>query len=173
MQQVLSMIWLRSAKLAAPLLLAGLGVASLASAGCGPEPESGPEPLFPADADTAWNELRDCRHSHEHELRFIRVFASPDAEAPYLALSPDMPYPVGARLVKFEYDDANCTDLLGYTALEKLPAGVAPAGGDWLWQRVGPNRKVLEEGAMPRCINCHQDHCEPPNGYDLTCAEEI
>jgi hypothetical protein len=172
MERGMSMTWLRPTKLALAML-AGLGTAALASAGCGPEPEAGPEPVFPANAEAEWTELRDCRHSHEHELRFIRVFASPDAEDPYLALSPDVPYPVGARLVKLEYDDFECTNLLGYTALEKLPRGTAPAAGDWLWQRVGPDRKVLEEGAMPRCINCHQEHCEPPLGYDLTCAEEI
>jgi hypothetical protein len=163
---------LRSQKLATPAAIAVLGAGLLLGAGCDPEP-AGSEPVFPEQPETVWNELRDCRHSHEHELRFIRVFASPDAEEPYLALSPEVPYPVGARLVKLEYDDFECTKLLGYTALEKLPLGTSTAAGDWLWQRVSPKRKVLEEGAMPRCINCHQEHCHPPYGYDLTCAEEI
>ena len=165
------------AKLPTLAALAGLGAVLsaglLVGAGCGPAPEERLEPVFPDDAETAWTEIRDCRHSHEHDLRFIRVFASPDAEAPYLALSPDEPYPVGALLLKLEYDDAQCTDLLGYTALEKLSPGAAPSAGDWMWQRVGPDREVLEQGAMPRCINCHSVHCGPPHGYDLTCAEEI
>jgi hypothetical protein len=169
----MSKIWLRPMKLAALAALTVVGTGLLTGAGCGPEPDPGPDPVFPERPEAQWTELRDCRHSHEHELRFIRVFASPDAEASYLALSPEVPYPVGARLVKLEYDDAECTQLLGYTALEKLPPGTSTAAGDWLWQRVGPDRKVLEEGAMPRCINCHQEHCEPPYGYDLTCAEEI
>jgi hypothetical protein len=140
-------------------------------AACDDGPSS--EPVFPENPETIWTELRDCRNSHEHELRFIRVFASPDAEEPYLALSPDVPYPVGATLVKLEYDDASCTNLIGYTALEKLPAGTQPAANDWLWQRVNADRRVLEEGAMYRCINCHTEHCSPPHGYDLTCAEEL
>lgn len=144
----------------------------LALAGCG-DGETGPQPVFPDDAELQWAEMRDCRHSHEHELRRIRVFASPDAEAPYAALSPDVPYPVGAVLVKLEYDDADCSQLLGYTAFEKLPPGSAPEAGDWLWQRVDLDRKVVEEGAIIRCINCHEEHCAPPYGYDLTCAEEI
>ena len=163
----------RPLKQAALASLAVLSTGLLLGAGCDPEGPEGPEPVFPADAEIAWTEIRDCRHSHEHELRFIRVFASPEAEAPYLALSPEVPYPVGAKLVKLEYDDANCTQLLGFTALEKQPPGSLPAGGDWLWQRVSPKREVMEEGAMFRCINCHQEHCEPPHGYDLTCAEEI
>lgn len=162
----------RAARAMLLVLGAGLAVTLSLATGCGGSEEPG-EPVFPEDPEAEWRELRDCRHSHEHELRFIRVFASPEAEAPYLALSPEEPYPVGARLVKVEYDDPGCTELLGYSALEKLPAGVAPAGNDWLWQRVSPEREVLEEGAMPRCINCHEDHCNPPYGYDLTCAEEI
>lgn len=135
--------------------------------------EDAPAPVFPEDAPSQWLEMRDCRHSHEHELRHIRVFASPAAEAPYAALSADTPYPEGAVLLKLEYDDAACTDLLGYTAMQKLAPGANPDGGDWLWQRVSVDREVAEEGAPPRCINCHEEHCEPPYGYDLTCAEEL
>jgi hypothetical protein len=32
---------------------------------------------------------------------------------------------------------------------------------------------MLEDGAPPRCINCHAQHCAPPHGFDLSCAEEI
>lgn len=152
-----------TALLAGALMLAGMGC----------DGSTGPQPVFPADAERAWAEIRDCRHSHEHELRHIRVFASPTAAEPYQALSPDVPYPVGATLVKLEYDDAACTDLLGYTALQKLEPGAQPAAGDWLWQRVSADRQVIEEGVLSRCIGCHEEHCTPPYGYDLTCAEEI
>lgn len=155
-----------------PVLLGACALALL-PAGCGEDGNPAAQPVFPEDPELAWREIRDCRHSHEHELRFIRVFASPTAEEPYLALSPDVPYPVGATLVKLEYDDPDCTELLGYTALQKLEPGKQPAGGDWLWQRVNGEGEVEEEGAMSRCVNCHAVHCEPPHGYDLTCAEEI
>lgn len=145
---------------------------SLALALCACEDAS--VPVFPEDAPGQWLEMRDCRLSHEHELRRIRVLASPTAEAAYADLSPDEPYPEGAVLLKLEYDDdGGCTDLLEYTAMQKLAPGANPDGGDWLWQRVSVDREVVEEGAPVRCINCHQVHCEPPYGYDLTCAEEI
>lgn len=153
------------------MLLGACAVAVL-MAGCGEE-DAGPEPVFPESPELVWREIRDCRHSHEHELNFIRVFASPTAEDSYLALSPDVPYPVGATLVKLEYDDPDCTELKGYSALQKLEPGTQPEGGDWLWQRVSKTREVEEEGAMTRCVNCHAVHCDPPHGYDLTCAEEI
>jgi hypothetical protein len=154
-------------------MLLGACALALLPAGCGEEAPSGAQPVFPENPDLVWREIRDCRHSHEHELRFIRVFASPTAEDSYLALSPEVPYPVGATLVKLEYDDPNCTTLLGYTALQKLAPGEQPEGGDWMWQRVNAGHEVEEEGAMTRCVNCHAVHCEPPYGYDLTCAEEI
>lgn len=136
-------------------------------------PDAGPAPVFPSNIERTYQEMRDCRQSHEHELHYIRVLASPSAQAPYTALSPDMPYPVGATLVKVEYDDEDCSERVLYTAYRKLALGENPIGNDWLWQRVSPEREVLEQGAPWRCINCHSYHCAPPNGYDLTCAEEL
>ena len=117
--------------------------------------------------------MRDCRPSHEHELRYIRVFASPSAQESYAALSDATPYPVGAALVKLEYEDELCAELIEYTSMQKLEPGDNPVGGDWLWQRVSTEREVVENGAPWRCINCHTHHCAPPYGYDLTCAEEL
>jgi hypothetical protein len=138
-----------------------------------PEAGSGPSPVFPADVAERYQEMRDCRHSHEHELRYIRVLVSESAREPYARLSPEAPYPVGATLVKLEYDDPECMELLEYTAYRKLEPGANPEGDDWLWQRVSREREVVEEGAPWRCVGCHRAHCAPPYGYDLTCAEEL
>lgn len=140
--------------------------------GVAPDAGIASDPVFPEDL-SAFTEVRDCRHSHEHELRHIRVVANPSAAQNYDIW--DQPYEVGSLLVKLEYDAEGCRDedLLGYTAMEKLEEGGNPAGGDWWWQTVSPGREVTEEGAPNRCINCHTVHCAPPNGFDLTCAEEI
>jgi hypothetical protein len=142
-------------------------------ASCGSEPGDGPDELFPSDVEAQYAEMRTCRHSHEHELRFIRVFASATAEVPYATLSAEAPYPPGSTLVKIEYDDPECEEVLGYTVMRKLTEGENPQGGDWRWQRLDPERVMLEDGAPPRCINCHAQHCAPPHGFDLSCAEEI
>jgi len=145
------------------------GSSSGSDAGDAPEPRA----VFPADFAETYREIRDCRNSHEHELHYIRVQVSEDAEAPYAALSPDVPYPPGATLVKVEYDDEECRTLVGYTAYRKLAPGENPEGGDWWWQKLDAEQHVLEEGAPWRCLNCHMVHCAPPYGYDLTCAEEL
>ena len=145
---------------------------------CEGEP-SEPAPVFPAGALATWLELRDCRLSHEHELRWIRVLASPTAEAPYTALSADVPYPSGAVLLKAEYDDATCSVPLGFTAMHKEAAGYWDEGHDWRWQKTDAERKVLQNGRLETCVGCHLLHCEPPTchggscGFDLTCGEEL
>lgn len=137
--------------------------------------DAGVVPAFPRDVESAWTEMRDCRHSHEHDLRHIRVFADPGAEAPYAALSPDVPYPVGATLVKLEYELPGCKpeEFRGYTVLRKEPAGYAPDTGDWRWQAVDPDFEVVADGVIPRCVGCHRVHCKPPDyGFDFTCADD-
>jgi hypothetical protein len=152
------------------LLVVLLGLACVPGLGIDAGPDS--EPIFPADL-SAFTEVRDCRHSHEHELRHIRVIADALAFQNYDIW--DHPYAVGSLLVKLEYDDEGCRDedLLGYTAMVKLEEGENPEGGDWWWQTVSPERRVVEQGAPSRCIACHTVHCAPPNGFDLTCAEEL
>src|SRR5688500_18488930 len=102
----------------------GVLLALLAAAACdddvpavdaGEELDAGPAPAFPADFEASSHEMRDCRFSHEPALRYIRVLVSDGAREPYAALSEDRPYPVGALLVKLEYDDESCTELVEYT----------------------------------------------------------
>jgi len=146
----------------------GFGLAVVAFSGCD---DSEQQPRFPENFQQTYLEMRTCRHSHEHELRHIRVFASPEAQLPYRTLKVGTPFPPGATLVKLEYQLAGCNpaDLLQYTVMHKGPGGE----GDWLWQRVSVERRVEEEGTPRRCINCHTVHCSPPFGYDLSCAEEL
>lgn len=116
--------------------------------------------------------------SHEHELRYIRVLVDDAAAVPYRELDAEHPYDVGATLLKLEYDDADCTSLVGYTAVQKQPPGYSLHGHDWRWQRVDVDRNVVEDGELPVCITCHNHHCTPalcgnPGcGYDLTCGVE-
>lgn len=131
------------------------------------------EVIFPANFIETYREMRDCRFSHDHDLHYIRVLASPTAQAPYAALSPDTPYPISATLVKIEYDEEACSAPVQYTAIRKVAVGENPDGGDWRWQRVSVEREVLDDGAPARCVQCHTWHCAPPGGYDLTCAEQM
>ena len=144
---------------------------------CGPAVETEPEPVFPADL-SGWTEGRACGFSHEHDLRYIRVLVNDKAREPYKALDAAVPYPVGAALVKLEYDDEDCGTVVAYTAMEKQLAGYSAPGHDWRWQRLTADRKVLDDGEVKTCITCHEHHCTEPQcgyadcGFDLTCAQE-
>ncbi len=150
-----------------------IGLALLGSVvgACATEP-SAEVPLFPANAPTSWQEVRDCRHSHEHELNHVRVLADLAAAGPYVGWN--APFPVGATLLKLEYDDDACGNLIRYTVMQKRAAGSDPERGDWRWQTVTPKREVVPSPTTS-CVGCHRVHCkdEDGTGFDLTCAEEL
>ena len=128
--------------------------------GC-PSPEPA-EPVFPADYAASFVEVRDCRRSPEHELAFIRVLASPDTAATYLSRTGT--FAEGAVVLKEEYVDADCADLLGWTAMRR-------EGDGWRWQEVASDRVVVEDGAIERCETCHARCVAPDQGFEGTCAE--
>lgn len=139
--------------------------------GCDPEPDPGDAP-FPADYERAWTEAREaCTLSHDHELRYIRVFANDSALGPYSRQ--DAPYAPGAALLKAEYADPDCAELLSYVYMEKLEPGIGPPEEhDWSWRRFDAERReVIDRRFIPQtCIDCHAWHCEDaPYGWDYTC----
>lgn len=134
-------------------------------------PGEGP---FPADYESRWEEARTpCTLSHDHELRYIRVFANDLAYAPYTSATGT--YAPGAMLLKAEYDDATCTELLSYVLMEKLEPGASPPGEhDWTWRRFESDRSEVNDPRFipSTCIDCHDFHCrEAPYGLDFTCPE--
>lgn len=131
---------------------------------------------FPSDFEERWVEAKDCRLSHEHELRHVRVLASPRALEPYEQLSSKFPFQPGDTLLKVEYDDADCTELLGYTVMFREEPGYAPENYDWRWQRVAPDRSLILDGPdggdIETCITCHQVHCAHSGGFELICKDD-
>jgi hypothetical protein len=139
------------------------------------------------EVERSFEEVVSCRWSHEHELNHVRVFADPrsaeifracvltgEAENCVMDGEPVAGFPVGSLFVKYEYDDFGCEDddFMGYTASLRLEDGSFPEGRDWQWQRVSPSMSLVEDGAPPRCLGCHIDHCEAPFGLDLRCLPD-
>lgn len=125
------------------------------------------DPIFPADVETAFTEARECRTSIDHDLRHFKVFTDALAQGPYA--NRDAPFPEGATVVKVEYADEGCTDVVGYTAMKKLAEGSDSNALDWHWQQTEADRRVLEDGSVQRCYTCHRT-CEAPEGWEHTCA---
>ena len=129
------------------------------------------EAMFPADYALTYTEVRDCRRSGDHDLRFIRVLVDPVALEPYRGRS--LAFPDGAIVVKEEYplDDPTCSEMpLEWTVMRKR-AGAGDQLG-WDWQRVDSERSLVEQN-QPSCFGCH-DPCTGSggaSGYDHTCTD--
>lgn len=139
------------------LLLLGLG--------CDDAPAEGPAPVFVDDWATAWPQVRDCRLSIEHELAYIRVHADPaTAEHYQRCVTPDLPcdapFAEGAVIVKPQYRDPACTQLIEITAARRLADG-------WRWQVVEADGAVRSDGDLQTCVRCHSA-CDP--AFDLMCV---
>lgn len=131
---------------------------------------SGAEPAFPEDYDASYVEVRNCRGSGDHDLNNIRILVDPTAQAPYEGRVD--PFPVGAIVLKEEYDfgDTTCSgELKQWTVMRKLATDSSPETLDWAWQQVDAERNVVDEDAA-RCIACHQGCGIAPDGYDWTCS---
>src|SRR5688572_3677306 len=126
--------------------------------------------MFPADYELTYREVRNCRRSIDHDLHHIRVLADPAAYEPYMGRT--MPFPVGAILLKVEYDDELCTesDLVRWSVMRKEEPGFGgPDYVDWYFQRVNLRREVISDNEE-RCTRCHSECVTLPDSYDGTCA---
>ncbi len=124
-------------------------------------------------------EVHACAHSHEHDLRHVQIFADPQSADLFQTCVIDQdctePFPPGSLFVKREYDLEGCKpeNLTSITATLKLEPGELPEGGDWQWQRMDPDLTVTDDGAPAVCLNCHEDHCSEPFGFDLRCVPDL
>ena len=151
---------LRWAALLLPPVLAGLA--------CGGRSTDADldEAFFPPRFTDTYIQVRNCRFSSAHDGHNILVYASPGQAGAYV--DGDYPLAQGTVLVKVLHSDPGCKTLAGYVAMRKGGAGTAPDGGDWEWQELDANRKILESGRLPSCIGCHTGCTE---GRDFTCTD--
>ena len=146
-----------------------LAIFVLALAACSDD-GGGEPPVFPEMYATTYQQVRTCRFSLDHDLRRIRVLASPEALTPYQGRMEA--FPVGAVVLKVEYkdDDTSCSQPpIGFTAMQRLADGADTAMLDWKWQELDKDRKVLD-GPVTGCAQCHKGCGQPPEGYAGTCT---
>lgn len=153
------------------MLALALAVAAGVGCGGGDDDDVPPEPVLPADYETTFQEVRNCRFSADHDLARIRVRAAPDALTPYTDRT--TPFPVGALVVKEQFDpgDMECAGpVVRYTIMTKLAAGSAPEALDWEWNALDQDGVPVAGEDINRCIGCHVACGKPPDGYDGTCT---
>jgi len=123
-----------------------------------------PEPVLPADYQTTFVEVRNCRSSIEHNSVFVVVRTAP-AAAPIYQGGP-FPFPAGTVVVQEEYADARCMQRTRWTVMKKEGEGYDAAGGDWSWYTLDRFQRTIEKGKLAHCVRCHME-CR---ARDFTCA---
>jgi hypothetical protein len=139
------------AALAALALAGGLTACDDDAAG---EDLPGTEPVFAEDFEQTYTEVRGCRQSPEHQLTFIRLFVPADQAALIAGcMAPGATcteaLPKGTVLVKPEYVDADCNELLTITASRRETDGPAGDRAAWRWQNVSPEGVVKKRSPRP------------------------
>ena len=117
--------------------------------------------FLPLDYQSTFQTVRGCRLVVSHENRFQLVLANPVAADPYTAGS--YPLPAGSVAVAEEHGDPSCSSLLGYKLMAKEKPGYDRAAGDWHWQELDVNQRIIQDGRLTKCSSCH---AQPPcNDY--------
>ena len=143
-----------------------LCLAALATLACAEVDSPNPVEVLPDDYRTAFVEVRGCRSSSDHDLNNILVRVHANLKTIYE--SGPYPFPQGALVVKEEFRDLQCTDLIAYSVMRKEAANAQPANGDWTFLKLDPRRRVIQQNE-PRCTSCHaQVACR---GRDRVCAD--
>jgi hypothetical protein len=159
-----------------------LVAAILAAAACSspsPPPTPTAEPIWPENWEDSYTQVRPCRRSIDHDLVYVTIHA--DAKALPSYEKRDALFPEGSTVLKVEYDDEACTELRGYTVMQRRAKGYDPSGGDWHWQKADENRVVSIDGKsssppadpptqVDRCVRCHEGCGKAPDGFDWTCS---
>lgn len=100
-------------------------------------------PLFPGK-----DKLYQGRHPHG---AWLTTYVSPDALAAIQAKKGMLPN--GALVVKENYSPEK--KLAAVTVMYRV-SGYDSEAGDWFWAKYAPDGKVLKEGKVKGCIQCHQ-----------------
>jgi hypothetical protein len=132
------------------------------------------EVAFAANYQTTYQKLHSCKASQHPAAKYVETWLSPDAKeawAAYAALpegsTATVALPVGAVLVKTQFDDAACKELKNFTVMEKLAVGAAPTTGDFRWQHVDIDGACLNCDNGSACSSCHTQ----PACRDFVCTK--
>jgi len=135
-------------------------------AGCFQDSTAQHSAFLPLDYQSSFQVVRACRAITSHDLAYQRVLANSVAADPYVSAS--YPLPAGGVVVAEQHGDSSCNSLTGFYLMAKEKPGYDNASGDWHWQRLDDNQRVLEDGRLQKCSSCHvqspcTDHlCSPP-----------
>lgn len=80
---------------------------------------------------------------------YIKIMANPIA---LKAAREGKKMPSGAIIMKENYNKKK--ELVALTPMYRMK-GYNPEGGDWYWAKMGPKGKIMADGKIKGCIDCH------------------
>ncbi|MBN2575542.1 MAG: hypothetical protein JXP73_13340 [Deltaproteobacteria bacterium] len=143
-----------------------LAVPAVVALGCFQDSTPQHSDFVPLDYQTTFQAVRTCRSVPAHGLVYLKVLANAVAAAPYTAGV--SPLPSGSVLVGEHHADPSCNSLIDIYLMAKADPGYDVEAGDWRWQRLDANQRVLEDGHLQKCSSCHAQPpctgflCSPP-----------
>jgi hypothetical protein len=135
-------------------------------AGCFQDSTPQHSAYLPLDYQSTYHKVRSCRLVTGHDNHYEVVFTNDVAYDPYLTAS--YPVPVGSVVAAEEHGDPSCGSLVGYKLMVKEKPGYDSANGDWHWQQLDDNQRVLQDGRLTACATCHATTTPPCNDYLCT-----
>ena len=116
----------------------------------------------PENFEESYGKLHECKPSEHPAADYILTWLSPDALPVWDELSQgnqEVDFPKGAVVVKSQYKNDKCTQLTGYTIMEKTSTAEGAKDGGWKWQFVDETGSCNDCDAGASCAGCHQS-CE-------------
>lgn len=98
----------------------------------------------------SWPGSEGMRNGKAPHGAFYRVFIN-DALSSALPLQAPL-VPAGGMIVKESYNSSK--EMTALYVMAKVP-GYNPNAGDWYWANYTPDGKVIMEGKVGMCIDCH------------------
>jgi hypothetical protein len=132
--------------------------------GCFQDSSAARSKLLPFDYQTSFLSVRSCRLNVAHDNAYQAVFANSVGAEAYTIGS--YPLPEGSVIVAEQHKDPSCNSLTGYDLMAKESAGYDATAGDWHWQKLDSNQRVLDDGRLKTCSSCHAN----PPCSDFLCS---
>jgi hypothetical protein len=138
----------------------------LLGTGCFQDSTAQHSAFLPLSYKSTFQVVRTCRLAVPHSNQYQRVLADPIFAAdPYT--SGTYPLPPGSVVVAEQHgNDSSCNSLIGYYLMDKEKPGYDSAAGDWHWQELDVNQRVIQDGHLTTCSSCH---AQPPC-HDFLCS---
>jgi hypothetical protein len=135
-----------------------ISIACLFGAGCFQDGTPQHSAFLPLNYQSTFQTMRTCRLDVSHDNHYEQIIANSIAGDPYTT-----PPPAGSVVVAEEHGDSSCSSLRGYKLMAKENPGYDSAAGDWHWQELDVNQRIIKDGHLTKCSSCH---AQPPcSGY--------